>query len=125
MSSSEIVPRESGSLAAGRPRSLAEIRTAKRLGRSLTALEATTAYRVANTRADAMVAQEKAAEVSDLARSAMFSQAMLVQHQNALAGADPVLHAELGQFVTLARLGQAEIISDLVGTYCRESRRVR
>lgn len=125
MPSYEIARRGPGGPIADLSRSLGETRILRQTSRALTRLEAATALRVAQARSDGMVAQEKAAEVSELARSAMFSQAMLVQHQNALAGADPVLHAELGQFVTLARLGQAEIISDLVGTYCREGRRVR
>jgi hypothetical protein len=102
--------------------------TTARLARSrrrALALQNTQLARVAGVVAEGAVAETKASEVAHVGRECMTNQAMLSRWRDTLAGGDPLLHDDLNYFSQIVKLGQGEVLSDLVSTYCRESRGVR
>lgn len=102
---------------------IAERRHSARTARALTVIEHTTLVRLAQVEADGVIATDKVHEIHHAAREGVTDYAMLYHYATAASGGDPVLLDELRLIKETARLGSAEVLADLVDTYCRESRR--
>lgn len=102
---------------------LAERRQAARTGRALVSVGYETSVRLAHVQAEGIIATDKVHEINHTAREGVTDYAMLYHYATAASGGDPVLLDELRLMKETARLGSAEVVADLVDTYCRESRR--
>lgn len=94
-----------------------------RTRRAVANIEHRTIVRTATVQSEGMVATEKVHEINHVAREGVTDYAMLYHYATAASGGDPMLLDELRLYKETARLGGAEIVAELVDTYCREARR--
>lgn len=122
MPSYDIVPANQPAVT-GLPRSLTDLRLARQTSRALATLDQNLELRQAAVLAENVVAIAKVQGVVDTAREAATSYTMLRRWADALTGGDVILADELRVILDTARIGCAEIVSDLIAGYCREGRR--
>jgi hypothetical protein len=93
------------------------------LRRDLARVERRMLVRTANVQAEENVQAEKLHAIDHLAREAMTGQAMLQRWGSTLTAGDPFVSEDMKLYLDIAKLAKAEILSDTVETFCRESRR--
>jgi hypothetical protein len=96
-----------------------ELRTARALAR----VEHDVAIRLARSRGESLVAAQKASEISFVARTALTELSLLRQWADTLTAGELFAMDDAQLFFNQAKLGMAQVVGDLVTTYCREARR--
>ncbi|MCU1392046.1 MAG: hypothetical protein JWM34_474 [Ilumatobacteraceae bacterium] len=84
----------------------------KRTSRALEAVEANMILRMAQDRSAEIVAAERMANIDHLASVAMDGHTVLSARRDMLAGANPVLHDELGVYQRLAHVAKSQVLTD-------------
>lgn len=119
----DVVPRHGTGIPSGR--SITDMLTNAKVSAALNRQDAAITLRANRVVGEGTIARLKVMETAGYVGEAMSRHAGLSRLRHAQAADDPVLHAELGSYLPIFYAAAADIASDMIDSFCRESRGMR